>query len=581
MRARFVHFFRLGVAGVFAMTLMFQSAKADLVTVHLLDGKSHTVELVFVNRGVLEGKVNTRSDTSIQQYVRSQIAHVDFPTTEAWRAAEAAFESGKFVEAIQLYRAVIADPATHFYPMPGNFVSLAQVRILACHRGRMKPADIAKQSQVVREQFLNLPPEFRKISPVVAAWKRISEKDWDKVIEALEGFSPPTPESFFLMGVALEALGRNEEAMQEYAGAYVLNFGGTSDLTKEALKRSAKLLIKVDNKDRAAELQAQVKIYRDLFGAGKLWEGAPEWVTKLAEAELNALETEVDGSFEKPESAMAAGGTVVDSGGGEAILPPIEERDWVLPNEVEHRFQIFGNDPVKNPPALAGGAIEEDGGIRFDGTGRVSLAGINGGANVMRLFVQFTPEESEGVVLDFNDGSAALRLNLADGELVLSLSPIRGGKKVMKLGPVPPGTLGSLSLTIRGDGEVKALLNKTPVDDKIVQGGLRLKGRSTLFIGNIKPSGKEGAEDAKSGIVPFKGLISLVTLGSGASFQEIVAAEKFALKGKTLRFFSPPPPTAPVSEEPGDAKDTAKEAVEPVQPEAGDPEPGTPAAKEE
>lgn len=578
MRLFFVQFFKASLPGLFAMALTLQSATADLVTVHLLDGKSHTVELVSVNRGILQGKVNTRSDTPLQQFLRSKIAYVDFPTTEDWRAAEAAFESGKFEEAIPLYRVVISDPAAHFYPMPGNFVSLAQVRILDCHRGRMEPFDIAKQAQVVREQFLNLPPAFREVSPVVAAWKRVSEKDWEKVMGALEGFSPPTPESFFLKGVALEALGKNEEAMQEYAGAYVLNFGGASNLTKEALKRSALLLIKVDNKDRAPELQAQVKIYRDLFGNGKLWKGAPEWVTKLAEAELNALETDVDGSFEKPESAMGGGGTVVDSNVGAVTVPPIADRDWVLPNEVEHRFQIFRNDPAKSPPVLTGGAIEEGGGIRFDGSGLVKLNGINGAENVWRLVVQFTPEASDGAVLDFNDGRAGLRLFLVGEELLLHLSPIRGGKKEMNLGRVPPGKTGNLSLVIRGDGAVKATLNRKVTEDKITKSTFRLKGRPTLFIGDIKPGGKGGDARTKGSLIPFKGLVSLVILGSDADYQKILVAEKFAFRGKRLLLFSPDP--KPAAEAPAEAI-PAEKAAPPTGPEATKPEPEKTAPKSE
>ncbi len=553
MRLPFSRILKACAPGALVLVLMLQSAIADLVTVHLLDGKSHTVELVSVNRGVLQGKVNTSSDTPVQQFLRSQISYIDFPTTEEWRTAEAAYESGKFEKAISLYRVVISDPAAHFFPMPGNFVSLAQVRILDCHRGRMVPADIAKQAQVVREQFLNLPPSYRVVNPIVTAWKAVSEKNWGKVIESLEEFSPPTPESYFLKGVALEALGKSEEAMQEYAGAYVLNFGGVSNLTKEALKRSAELLIKVNNKDRAAELQAQVKIYRDLFGNGKLWKGAPEWVVKLSEAELNSLVTDVDGSFEKPESAMGSGGTVVESSGGEATLPSIDDRTWVLPHEVEHRFQIFGNDPSKNSPVLTGGAIEETGGVRFDGTGMVKLSGINGGGNVWRLFVQFTPDASDGAVLDFNDGRAGLSLFLADGELILRLVPIRRGKKVMKLGSVPPGTSGNFSLVIGGGGEVKATLNKKLTESQLAKNSFRLGGRPTLFIGDIKPDGKEVSAEGAGSIIPFKGLISLVTLGSGKAFQEIQSDEKLALGGKSLRLFPPDPEAAakePAKEEP-------------------------------
>ncbi len=546
MRLPFSRILKVCAPGILVPALMLQSAAADLVTVHLLDGKSHTVELVSVNRGVLQGKVNTSSDTPVQQFLRSQISYVDFPTTEEWRTAEAAYESGRFDEAVSHYRIVIADPMAHFYPMPGNFVSLAQVRILDCHRGRMVPADISKQAQVVREQFLNLPPSYRIVNPVVTAWKAVSEKNWGKVIESLEEYSPPTPESYFLKGVALEALGKSEEAMQEYAGAYVLNFGGVSNLTKEALKRSAELLIKVNNRDRAAELQAQVKIYRDLFGGGQLWEGAPDWVVKLSEAELNALVTDVEGDFEKPESAMEGGGTVVESNATDATLPPLSEREWMLPHEFEHRFFVMGKDIAANPVKLVGGAIETEKGIRFDGAGSAKLGGVETGSTIVKFRIKFVPEAVDGVLLDLRKGAAGFGLYLAAGEMILEWTPVRRGTaKEWPVAKVTPGQEVRAIFHYIGNGEIKGWVNDEPVS---LQAGKRtdlgLKGINILSIGDISDTAKQKSAAKGGRYLPFKGLIEHVSIGTGRTAQEVRSDEMLTLGGKIMRF-SPPPPATP------------------------------------
>lgn len=553
-------FTAVGLTAVWLMTL---SSFADLATVHLLNGKSSTIELVAMNRGVIEGKVNSRPDTPVQQFLRSQIDYIDFPTTEAWREAESAFESGKFDEAIALYRAVIADPAAHFFPMPGNFVSLAQVRILESHRSRMVPEDVAKQAQVVREQFLNLPPSYREVGSLVEAWKAVSAKDWEKVIGALEAFYPPTPESHFLKGVALESLGQNEEAMQEYAGAYVLNFGGVSNLTKQALKRSAQLLIKINNKDRAAELQAQVKLYRDLFGGGALWKGAPEWVVKLAEAELDSLKTEVEGDFEKPESSMAEGAVVVSSGAAATIVP-LEDRDWLLPNEVRHRFLILGTDPDAAKPVLTGGVVEEENGFRFDGSGSASLGGVNGAADVWRLHLQFIPDATDGAVLVMNEGKVGITVKLVSGEVIFDLSPSQGEKKTWKLGSAPAGKTANLNFLLQASGDVTLIYNKETTKGSIGKRAFRLEGKPNLVFGDVK-SGRDGKETpAEGGIIPFKGLISLVVLGSGKTYQEIQSDEKLTFGGKVLFLFPPDPkpaaePTAPPAKKPAPEPPKEKE----------------------
>ncbi|MEN8715978.1 MAG: hypothetical protein ABF384_13790, partial [Verrucomicrobiales bacterium] len=147
---------------------------ADLATIYLKDGQARTVELVSAERGQVRWRSSAAAKEE-QATLRSQIDFVAFPTTGAWREAEDAFESGRIPQAVTKYRLVIADQLAHFYPVPGNFVSLAQERLLRCFRRQMDVAAIAKQAELVRGEFLNLPPELRVVPPEVEAWKALAK----------------------------------------------------------------------------------------------------------------------------------------------------------------------------------------------------------------------------------------------------------------------------------------------------------------------------------------------------------------------------------------------------------------------
>ncbi|MEM6280451.1 MAG: hypothetical protein AAF733_13295, partial [Verrucomicrobiota bacterium] len=125
-------------------------AQADLATVYFKDGKVATVEFVGVDRASLLWK-RSATDRDIHKTMRSEVDKVNFPTTEAWRKAEAARESGRLGEALRYYEEVIADPAGNYFPFPGNFVSLSKERILQCYRLQLSAAKIAEQAKVVRE----------------------------------------------------------------------------------------------------------------------------------------------------------------------------------------------------------------------------------------------------------------------------------------------------------------------------------------------------------------------------------------------------------------------------------------------
>ncbi len=524
-------------------------ACADLATVYLADGNAATVELVAVDRGQVQWKRNAAPNSPTESFFRSQIKYVDFPTTEQWRDAEEAFESGKFTEALRLYGRVLEDKENHFYPIPGNFVSLAHLRILECHRGNLNPAAVAKQSKVVKEESSNLPPEFRTLSPTIQAWIAVSEKKWDQVLEVLEGVALPGPESFFLKGIALENLGKPSEAIQEYSGAYVLNFGGSTKLTQEALQRSANLLVALKDENRMSELQAQAKIYRDLYGNGKLWSAAPEWLTKLADGEIVTMNAEVGGDFDPdaPPPAKAKGsseGAVVVESAASAALPPLEERDWILVSELEKHIYVMGSGPDTSQPQLKGGVAKSDDGYLFDGTGGgIIMGGFSGNQKFTRVAIRFTPDTLDGVLYDLNQGkSAGFGLYLTAGNLNFYWNAVGRAKPVnCNLGKIAANETTDLFVTVFQNGRIVTRLNDVEANFQTAKNGLGVKTNVTVCIGDVVVNKDTASADGKSH-PPFEGKIQHFSIGVGAGLVPIYESEKAHNGGKVIKFI--PPPTA-------------------------------------
>lgn len=517
-------------------------ARADLATIYLKNGQARTVELEAADRGQVQWRASASSG-EVQSTLRSQIEYVNFPTTEIWRAAEDAFESGDLGEAITKYQLVIADKASHYYPIPGNYVSLAQERLLRCYRIRMNAAAVAKQAQSVREEFLNLPPEFRKFDPAVTGWVALAKKDWAGVMEALKQVEQPGPEVFYLRGRALEETGKMQEAIQEYAGAYVLNFGGSVALTQAALQRSANLLASLGDRDRSEELKAQVKLYRDLFGDGKLWKGASENLLQLADAEINALGS-AEGNMEKPESAPAtAAGTVAEESGAVAVLPPADQRDYLLVSELEKRVFIIRSDAPSGEPVAAGGVVEKDYGYEFDGTGGgLRIGSVDASKPVWVLRAVFNPATSDAVILDVNDRTrGGVGLYLREGILTFVWFP-RGAKKreLVSLGKVEEGTLQTVRVHVQGDGKVIAVVNGERTEHKVRGGGVKLAGKLVLSVGYAGTGRTEAGTALGGAFIPFKGTLQHASIATGSSVVEIQERE-VELYSKLIKLIPPEP----------------------------------------
>ncbi len=539
-------FFERVIAGVIVVGFVCSECLADFATVHLADGKSVTVELIAVDRGQVQWQPPS-SAGQVQSFLRSQIDHVDFPTTPEWREAEEVFESGKIDEAIEKYRVVIADAANQYYPMPGNFASLAKLRIMDCYRLQMDATAIAKQAAVVRDEFSDLPPENRVLEPVVLAWIAFSNEKWEGVLSELEQADPPGPEVFLLNGMALEELGRDEEAVQIYAGGYVMNFGGSINLTRAALQRSSALLAKMGNDDRTLELKAQVKIYRDLYGKGSLWDGAPEWLTQLADGEIETL-GEIDGEMEVIEVGPG-GGTVVEKSAVAVMLLPLDERDWTLPSEHEKKIHIIsGNKKADRSIDYLGGSEFKGDHVWFDGTGGgLRAGGFDGAALDYKLVVKFRSESPDGVIYerrggtDFNSGFG---LYLVGGKAKFFWFPKEAEKpNVLDLGVITVGEPTIISLRINPVGVVRAYGALFPggFTGQVAKEGLKMGPDMVISVGDHRPDDQNPPSEVWLRSTPFHGAIEYLAFTSSLSSPETSELEKERFGGKIMKM-SPPPP---------------------------------------
>ncbi|MEM7601161.1 MAG: hypothetical protein AAF357_07055 [Verrucomicrobiota bacterium] len=487
---------------VFAFLLSTGTLHAELATIYYKDGKTVTVELVDVRQAQLFWK-RSASAAEVQTAMRSEVDNVIFPTTATWRNAENALESGQLEEAIKLYREVVADPAANYFPFPGNFTSLSKERILRCYRLQMDATKIASQAKIVREEFFNLPPEKKRVEPETAAWSAIANENWEGALNALEETNMPTAETFFLKGRALEALGRKEEAVSEYAGAYVLNFGGSIKLTREALRRSSKLIFEMSDPQKQAELQAQVRIFRDLYGKGSLWEGAPEQLATLADAEIKTM-GEADNEMEEPVKAgEEMTGPVVGESASVATLPAQEDRDFLLVEELSDRVFLIGAKGEKETVTMSGGVKKEGESFSFDGTGgQVSIEPADLNKLFIQIRMQFETEQGTSHLIHCRYGNlGGFSVYLKEGELLMDWAPRKKAAMTSVIGKVEPGELTNLMIIFRTNGSRETTVGRTRVDDEVPAGGLQIVQGAPVRFGNAEKT------MANQELPPFKGLV--------------------------------------------------------------------------
>jgi len=512
--------------GVVALCSLAGVAKAELATIYLKSGEARTVELVNADRGQISWK-DSASAREVKQTFRSDVDYVVFPTTPEWREAEELRESGKFAEAIPAYQKVVASPATHFYPFPGNYTSLAIQRLLQCYRNLMDVQRIAQQAAAVRQELTNLPPGLREVDPANLAWVAMAEKKWDVMLAEANKVDPPTPESFFLKGRALEEMGKKAEAIQAFAGVYTLNFGGNLLLTQSALERSAALLSQLGIPEREIELIAQLKLYRDLFGNGDLWEGASEKLKQLADGEIQTLGEPEGEMVAKPASS---GGTVIEEGGTGAVTADANSRNYLLPQDLPERAVLINGKKANDAVVVTSGAAKGDNGYLFDGTGGGGLLvnGIDASQLVLRLRLRFVPENPDAALFEMNEGKGGgMGIYLEGGKVMLVWAPKGKAKKTHTIGKVPvgsPSTIDFRAGRLGQKGNLVVTLNGEQTKIETPSAGLNLAKSLTASVGDAKKNAGDPVLDGKNH-PPFEGEMEHVSIATGKSVAEITDME--------------------------------------------------------
>ncbi len=500
-----------------------------------------TVELVAADRGQIQWKMSA-SAREVQSFVRSEVDYVVFPTTPEWREAEELRESGKIQEAIVAYEKVVANPAAHHYPFPGNYTSLAMERLVHCYRDIMAIQKTAQQATAVREEFSNLPPDMRVVDPLNLAWMGVAEKEWEKVLAEASKVDPPSVESNFLKGRAFEGLDKKSEAIQAYAGVYTLNFGGNLLYTRSSMERSALLLSELGEPLREIELIAQLKLYRDLFGKGNLWEGASEKLNQLADGEIVTLGGPEGEMAEKPKPPSGEAGAVIEQKGSVVAASPASDRDYLLYQELPEKAFVLNRGKAPTKVEIVSGAAASDSGYLFDGTGGgLRLPGINGALPIVHIRMRFSPKSAEGALFELNEKGKGVAVYLEGGKLMVAWAAKGQPRMIQTIGDVSLDGQNLFDLRSlhkrEGGGNLVVNLNGTRASFPLKKTGLTLsKGLKAAVGDSGQPDG--GASIAGKKFSPFEGTIEHVSVGVGSTLKDVTDNE-IARFGKVFHLFVP------------------------------------------
>ena len=283
-------------------------APAQDGVLHLKNGGTVEARIVDYRDDVLSFK--TEGSTFSAQMPYEQIEYAELPWPDDFTSAMQYFEFGRFAEAAPMFEKIAARrDRTTAYPVTGNFASLAQRRLLDCHRRLADGKAVAETLATLEVE--KLPPDEREILPAFQAWAAAGSADWDDVLRIAnaaadeEDFSDASEQGIemaYLRGLALKAVDDTREAILSFATAYTLNAATDSRISRAALREAAALV--EQDEERFAEFQAQIHLYASLFGKGDLWGDA-------SPAARNALGDEV----EVGEAALGqTGRTATDDG---------------------------------------------------------------------------------------------------------------------------------------------------------------------------------------------------------------------------------------------------------------------------
>ena len=267
---------------VFLWSFSILQTSAIQVKVMLVNGQIEFVNVISANA---TGITWAHSGVSNPRHMpHQQIARIEFPEPGNWQIAESLYHKGEWEKAIAEFTTISNDGAANFYPAPGNYTSLARMRIIDCYREMGKYPEITKVVSTFRPESL---PVFRRHGYRIAeCWAELGKGNWDATLEkvnavGLKGTDPGSGELGFIRGVIWERKANPKEAILAYASAYSLDFGSQPGTAKRALEASMRILESLGDENRRHELQAMVHTYARTFNKGKLHAAAPTSATEL------------------------------------------------------------------------------------------------------------------------------------------------------------------------------------------------------------------------------------------------------------------------------------------------------------
>ncbi|MEM0967964.1 MAG: hypothetical protein AAGJ31_01320 [Verrucomicrobiota bacterium] len=488
-------------------------AVAESVTVIMKEGSRRTVDLVRHTNSAIFWRIDENANDQTIPF--SRLNYVDFPKTTNWIDAQDALSSGRLDEAIQLFSGIAQKKKEHRFPIPGNLASLAQWKLLECYEKKLDAEKVASTAASLVRDRRALPQEYQQFSPVTQIWIAIGQKKWDsamKMVRTLDG-SARRNEFSYLSGRVLKEVGKHGEALDAFTETYTFGFGSTPALTRDALRQSVLILDGMGDEGRRPELQAQLKIYQELFGAGELWEGAPETLQALAKEELDTM------SFGTKIPPLPE-------------LPPANERDWIHALETDPQVYLIGFGAFTTDQNMAP-RMKQDSFV-FTGAetlrARSSLAG-----RPIHVASVFIPENPDGIFFNAYVEGAGLTLYLKGGTMVLAWKGAdNSAVKEFPLGSVKMGTQTSLRLSIDSSGKVRGKVGSVPMADLGSTSLQENKKPASMTLGWAPNERTMLAQE----IPNFQGIIRHFSLGLSDKYRD---AEKEMFGGKMVTLGIPKP----------------------------------------
>ena len=254
-------------------------------TIHMKDGRKISGKVGLGTTGTV---VWSRPGSSATVPIKiGEVSHVEFTPPPSFSDAMDEFEAGNHRAAAAAF-ARLADQRSrgNFYPVPGNFASLSQARLLDCYH-RMEDWPKLRRYEENME-WDKVPPEDRTAAPIMAMWSGIGAEDWDKALAAsLKAAAIPeyTGEAAFGRALAHGGKGDTDAAVLAFAECFGPYPGLDRNLAGRAMEEAARILGK--DEERQPEMKSLIHTYTQLYGNGRLWENATALERGLQKQKIN------------------------------------------------------------------------------------------------------------------------------------------------------------------------------------------------------------------------------------------------------------------------------------------------------